>query len=72
MLISFVLVLLTQADDFLDNFKVEAFALGFLENFLLALVQGLDLFLDVFDALNDGANAIAGDKYALTRPLRDR
>ena len=61
MLVTFVLVLLAQAKDFFNDFYIKAIALGFEENFLFALVQGLDLFLDVFDALNDGANAITGD-----------
>jgi hypothetical protein len=59
MFVAFVLVLLPQADDLLDDLDVVTFALGLLKDFLLALVQGLDLFLDVFDELDDSANALA-------------
>ncbi len=47
MLVTFVLILFAQAKDFLDYLHVEAFAFGLRENFLFALVQGLDLFLDI-------------------------
>jgi hypothetical protein len=45
----------------LEDFHVEALALGLCEDFLLALIQRRDLFVDVFDALDERANAIARD-----------
>ena len=59
--VALVLVLLAQAQDFLEDFHVEALSLGLFEDFLLALVQRLDLFVDAFNALDEGANAIARD-----------
>jgi hypothetical protein len=59
--VALVLVLLAQAQDFLDDFQIEALALGLCEDFLLALIQRLDLFVDAFNSLDKGANAIAWD-----------
>src|ERR1700722_10413143 len=59
--VALVLVLLAQAQDFSEDFHVEALSLGLCEDFLLALVQRLDLLVDAFNALDEGANAIAGD-----------
>ena len=59
--VALVLVLLAQAQDFPEDFHIEALSLGLCEDFLLALVQRLDLFVDAFNALDKGANAIAWD-----------
>ena len=59
--IALVFVLLAQAQDFLEDFHIEALSLGLCEDFLLALIQRLDLFVDAFNALDEGANAIAWD-----------
>jgi hypothetical protein len=56
--VALVLVLLAQAQDFPEDFDIEALSLGLGEDFLLALVQRLDLFVDAFNALDKGANAI--------------
>jgi hypothetical protein len=44
-----------------ENKHIEALSLGLCEDFLLALIQRLDLFVDAFNALDEGANAIAWD-----------
>ena len=55
-----VLVLLAQAQDLPEDLHIEALSLGFCEDFLLALIQRLDLFVDAFNSLDEGANTIAG------------
>ena len=57
--VALVPVLLAQAQDFPEDFHVEALSLGLCEDFLLALVQRLDLFVDAFNSLDKRANAIA-------------
>src|SRR5208283_5754966 len=59
--IALVLVLLAQAQDFPEDLHIEALSLGLCEGFLLALVQRLDLFIDAFNSLDKGADAIAWD-----------
>ena len=59
--VALVLVLLAEARDFPEDFHIEALSLGLCEDFLLALIQRLDLFVDAFNALDEGANAIAWD-----------
>src|SRR5271167_1328109 len=59
--VALVLVLLAQAQDLPDDFHIEALSLGLREHFLLALIQRLDLFVDAFNSLDKGANAIAWD-----------
>ena len=59
--VALVLVLLAQAQDVSEDFHIEALSLGLSEDFLLALIQRLDLFVDVFNALDKRANAIARD-----------
>jgi hypothetical protein len=59
--LAFVLVLLAQAQNFPKDFHIEALSLGLCEDLLLALTQRLDLFVDAFNSLDEGANAIAGD-----------
>src|ERR1700722_12061071 len=54
-------LLLAQAQDFPEDFHIKALTLGLCKDFLLALVQRLDLFVDVFNAIDKGANAIARD-----------
>ena len=63
-----VLVLLAQTQDFLEDFHIEALSLGLREDFLLALAQRLDLFVDAFNTLDEGANAIARIPAALVMP----
>jgi hypothetical protein len=48
---------------FPEDFHIEAFSLGLCEDFLLALTQRLDLFVNAFNALDKRANAIAWDSY---------
>jgi hypothetical protein len=55
--VALVLVLLAQAQDFLEDFHIEALSLGLSEDFLLALIQHLDLFVDAFNALDDDDHA---------------
>jgi hypothetical protein len=43
-----VLVLLAQAQNFPEDLHIEALSLDLCEDFLLALVQRLDLFVDAF------------------------
>jgi hypothetical protein len=50
-----VLVLPAQAQEFPEDFHIEALSLGLREDFLLALIQRLDLFVDPFNALDEGA-----------------
>jgi hypothetical protein len=59
--VALVLVLLAQAQDFLKDSHIEALSLGLSEDFFLALIQRLDLFVDAFNALDEGANAVAWD-----------
>src|SRR3984957_4695447 len=59
--VALVFVLLAQAQDFPEDFHIEALSLGLREDFLFALIQRLDLFVDAFNALDEGANAIAWD-----------
>src|SRR5271166_3889119 len=61
LLVALVLVLLAQTKDFLKHFDVEALSLGFREDLLLPFIQRLDLFVDALNALDEGANAVAGD-----------
>ena len=53
--VALVLVLLAQAQDFLEDFHIEALSLGFSVDFLLALIQRLDLFVNAFNALDVSA-----------------
>jgi hypothetical protein len=53
--VALVLVLLAQAQDFSEDFHIEALTLGLCEDFLLALIQRFDLFVDVFNALEGSA-----------------
>src|SRR5208283_400884 len=57
------------ADD-LEDFDVEALSLGFREDFLLPFIQRLDLFVDALNALDEGANALAGDRCRMAADLR--
>jgi UvrD-like helicase C-terminal domain/ATP-dependent RecD-like DNA helicase SH3 domain/AAA domain len=59
--VALVLVLLAQAQDLPEDFHVEALSLGLCEDFLLALIQRLDLLVDAFNSLDEGPNAIARD-----------
>jgi hypothetical protein len=59
--VALVLVLLAQPKDFLEHFDVETLSLGFRENFLLPFIQRLDIFVDALNALDEGANAVAGN-----------
>ena len=59
MFVALVLVLLAQPKDFFQHLHIEAFAFSLGENLLLALIQRLYLFVDVLDALDKRANAIA-------------
>jgi hypothetical protein len=61
--VALVLVLLAQAQDFLEDFHIEALSLGLCEDFLLVLIQRLDLFVDAFNPLDEGTNAIAWDTW---------
>src|ERR1700730_14601007 len=61
LLVALLRVLLAQPNHFAQDLHVEAVALGLLIDFLLVFVQRLDLFLDPLDALDDGAQLIAGD-----------
>ena len=71
-----VLVLLSELDDLLEDLHVEALSLGLGEDFLLGLVQLLDLVLDLLDALHERADPIAwnsndvthGFSFAVCRP----
>ena len=67
--VALVLVLLAKAQDFLQDFHIEALSLGLSEDFLLAFIQRLDLLVDVFNALDKGANAIAGDSCRICHAL---
>ena len=58
MFVALILVLFTQAEDFLQHLNVEAFALGLGQNFLLTFIQCLDLFVDVLDPLDMRSPAI--------------
>jgi hypothetical protein len=53
--VALVLVLLAQPQDFPVDFNIEAFSLGLCEDFLLALIQRLDLFVDAFNSLDKRA-----------------
>src|SRR5208337_2326838 len=55
------LVLLAQAQDLPEDFHIETLSLGLCEDPLLALVQRLDLVVDVLNSLDERANAIARD-----------
>ena len=57
--VALLLVLLAQAQDLPEDLHIEALSLGLCEDFLLALIQCLDLFLDAFNSLDEGANTIA-------------
>ena len=57
--VALVLVLLAQAQDLPEDLHIEALSLCLCEDFLLALIQRLDLFVDAFSSLDAGANAIA-------------
>ena len=59
MFVALVLVRLAQAQDLPEDFHLEALSLGLSEDFLLAFIQRLDLLVDAFNALDEGANAIA-------------
>ena len=52
-----VLVLLAQAQDFLEDFHIEALSLGLCEDFLLALIQ--ELRGKVGDGVNQAADLIS-------------
>ncbi len=56
--VTLVLVLLSQAKDFFQHFYVEALSLGLGEDFLLALIQRLEFFVDVLNALDERQNTI--------------
>jgi hypothetical protein len=58
--VALILVLFAQAEDFLEDFDVEAFAFGFGKNLLLPLVQRFEFFLDMLNALDER-------QYAITR-----
>jgi len=55
------LVLLAQANHFSKDLNVETVVLGFEIDFLFRFVQFLDLFFDLFDALNDHTQLISSD-----------
>jgi hypothetical protein len=59
--VSLILILFAQAQNFLQHLYVETLSLGLGEDFFLALVQRLEFFLDLFDALDEGQNAITRD-----------
>jgi exodeoxyribonuclease V alpha subunit len=61
--VAVLLVLLAQAKDFPQDLHIKALTLSFCEDFLLALIQRLDLLVNAFNALDERANAIAGDSY---------
>ena len=48
--VALVLVLLAQAQDFPEDFHVEALSLGLCEDFFLPVIQRLDLVVDVLDS----------------------
>jgi hypothetical protein len=52
--VALVLILFAQAKDFLQHLYVETLSLGLGEDFLLALIQRLKLFVDVLNALDEG------------------
>src|SRR3954465_10710936 len=60
-LVALVLVLLSQLDDFLEDFHVKTLALGFREDFLLGLVQFLQFAIDILDPLYEGTDPSAGN-----------
>ena len=62
--VALVLVLLAQAQNLPEDFHIETLSLGLCEDLLLALVQRLDLVVDVLNALDEGANAITRDSCA--------
>ena len=47
--VALVLVLLAKAQDLPEDFHIEALSLGFCEDFFLALIQRLDLVVDVLE-----------------------
>ena len=59
--VALVLVLLAQAQNLPEDFHIETLSLGLCEDLLLALVQRLDLVVDVLNSLDERANAIARD-----------
>ena len=58
MFLALLLVLLAQAHDLANDLDIEAVALGFLKDLALSFVELFDLFFDVLDALDDGAQLI--------------
>jgi hypothetical protein len=64
-----VLILFTQAQNFLQHLYVETLSLGLGEDFFLALVQRFEFFLDLFDALDEGQNAITRDSSRVGHAL---
>src|SRR3954470_6297854 len=60
-LIAFVLVLLSQLDDLLEDFHIETLALGLCKNFLLRLVQLLQFAVQMLDPLNERTDSSAGN-----------
>src|SRR4051812_26089870 len=65
-LVTLVLILLAQLDDLLEDLHVEALTLGLGEDFLLGLVQVLDLVLDLLNALHERADPIARNSNDVT------
>ena len=61
MLVALLLVLLADADDLLEDLHVEALALGFGEDLLLALVPLLDLELELLHALDERLHPMTRD-----------
>ena len=59
MFVALVFVLLAQPKDFFQHLHIEAFAFGLGQNLLLPFIQRLNFFVDVLDALDKRANAIA-------------
>jgi hypothetical protein len=57
--VALVFVLLAQPKDFFQHLHIEAFAFGLGQNLLLPFIQRLNFFVDVLDALDKRANAIA-------------
>jgi hypothetical protein len=56
--VALIPILFAQAKDFLQHFYVEALSLGLGEDFLLALIQRLKVFVDVLNALDERQNTI--------------
>ena len=61
MLVPLLLILLSQADNLLEDLDVIAFVPRLVEDLLLVLVERLDLLLDALDSLDEGPQLVAGD-----------